>query len=127
MVERGWYCVFPAVMAIEVAVVPGVVSHREERNLGKLALLHRVDNHGVCAVQLPFEPIGGDDMCLIAEVGVGVHHEQLGGVLVIAGIVPPPTHLTPNPLAYKGKIAVIWHRPYVLPCDIDIYLRWGGA
>ena len=66
-------------------------------------------------------------MLLIAEVRIGVHGEELGDIVVIAGIVPPPTGITSQPLAHHGEVRIVGYRPHVAASDVYAHLLGHAA
>ena len=61
-------------------------------------------------------------MFLVAEVGVCVCNEELGHVVVVAGIVPPPAGFASEPFAHDADILCVRHRPYGATSDIYTHL-----
>ena len=87
--------------------------------------------HGVADERLHTEAVSHlgvvVDMLLVVEVGIHVAHEELVHVVVVAGVVPPPSHLASEPFAHDGGILVVGHRPDVLAGNVYHRLLWRGV
>ena len=80
----------PVGLVVESGVVPSIVGDAEEGDFRHFSLLHGVAEDGEAVFQAFVDRCGVGDSAFVVEVGVHVHREELVGIVVVAGIVPPP-------------------------------------
>ena len=109
----------PVGLVVESGVVPSIVGDAEEGDFRHFSLLHGVAEDGEAVFQAFVDRCGVGDSAFVVEVGVHVHREELVGIVVVAGIVPPPCDVAAQVLAHALHVGGIGHTPYAPAGGID--------
>ena len=110
---------FPRRHIVELGIVPRIVCHREERDARHHALLHGIGHHSKTILQFLLQTRVIIDSAHLHEVGVHVGGVNLLIGVVIARIVPPPSHRTTKFGVHRCQIIAVWHSPHAPSCGVD--------
>ena len=104
---------------IESRIVPRIVRHREERDAQHHALLHGIGHHTEAILQSLWQTSIIVYRTHFHEVGVHVGGVDLLIGVVVAGIVPPPSHGATEFGVHRCQIITVWHRPHAPSRGVD--------
>ena len=112
-------CLFPRRHIVKLGIVPRIVCHREERDARHHALLHGIGHHSKTILQFLLQTRVIINSAHLHEVGVHVGGVNLFVRVVIARIVPPPSHGATKFGVHRRQILTIGHSPHVPSCGVD--------
>ena len=112
-------CLLPRGHVVKSRIVPRIVCHREECDARHHALLHGIGHHTKSIFQRLLHTRIVVHGTHLHEVGVHVGGVNLLIGVVVARIVPPPSHGTTEFFVHRCQIAAIGHRPHTPSRGVD--------